>query len=97
MPTYLTLANFTDQGIRHIRDSPKRAEAFRNMCEKLGARVKDIYRTMGRYDIAAIVEAQDDVTMNAILYSVGSLGNVRTETLRAFTEQETNQAITKMA
>ena len=96
MPTYITLAHFTDQGIRNIKDSPKREEAFRNLCEKLGARVKDAYRTMGRYDVVAIVEAPDDVTMNAILNSVSSLGNVRTETLRAFSRQETEQALAKM-
>jgi uncharacterized protein with GYD domain len=97
MPTYIILAQFTDQGIRNIKDSPKREEAFRKLCEKVGAQVKDAYRTMGRYDIAAIVDAPDDVTMNAILYSVGSLGNVRTETLRAFTRQETEAALAKMA
>ncbi len=97
MPTYVTLANFTDQGIRNIKESPKRAEAFRGLCEKLGAKAKDIYWTMGRYDVVAIVEAPDDVTMEAVLYSVGSLGNVRTETLRALTAQETSQALAKLA
>ncbi len=97
MPTYVTLANFTDQGIRNIKESPKRAEAFRGLCEKLGAKAKDIYWTMGRYDVVAIVEAPDDVTMEAVLYSAGSLGNVRTETLRAFTAQETNQALARLA
>ncbi len=97
MPTYVMLAKFTDQGIRNIKDSPKRAEAFRNMCDKVGARAKDIYWTMGRYDIVVIVEAPDEVTMEAILYSVGTLGNVRTETLRAFTAQETTQALQKLA
>lgn len=52
---------------------------------------------MGRYDVVAIVAAPDDVTMNAILYSMGSLGNVRTETLRAFTRQETDQALAQIA
>ena len=89
MATYIILAKFTDQGARNIKDSPKREDAFRKLCEKLGAKVKDAYRTMGRYDVAAIVDAPDDVTMNAILYSLGALGNVRTETLRAFTRQET--------
>ncbi len=97
MATYVMLAKFTDQGMRNIKDSPKRAEAFRNMCDKVGARAKDIYWTMGRYDIVVIVEAPDEVTMEAILYSVGSLGNVRTETLRAFTAQETTQALAKLA
>ena len=97
MPTYISLLKFTDQGIRSIKDSPKRAEAFRSLCEKLGGRVKDLYWTMGRYDIVTIVEAPDDGTINAILYSVASLGNARTETLKASTAQEMNQAIARMA
>ncbi|PYO04122.1 MAG: GYD family protein [Candidatus Rokuibacteriota bacterium] len=97
MPTYIILGNFTDQGIRNIKDSPKRENAFRNLCEKAGAHVKDTYRTMGRYDLAAIVDAPDDVTLNAIVYSLGSLGNVRTETLRAFTRQETEATLAKIA
>jgi uncharacterized protein with GYD domain len=97
MPTYVTLVKFTDQGIRNIKESPKRAEAFRGLCDKMGAKVKDLYWTMGRYDIVVIVEAPDEVTMEAILYSVGSLGNVRTETLRAFTAQEASQALAKLA
>ncbi len=97
MPTYISLVKYTDQGIRSVKDSPKRAEAFRALCEKLGGRVKDLYWTMGRYDIVATVEAPDDVTINAILYSIASLGNVRTETLRASTAQEMNQVIAKMA
>ena len=97
MPTYVTLAKWTDQGIRNVKDSPKREDAFRKLCEKMGAKVKDAYRTMGRYDVAAIVDAPDDVTINAVLYSVGSLGNIRTETLRAFTRQETDAALAKIA
>ncbi len=62
----------------------------------MGAQVKDAYRTMGRYDVAAIVDAPDDVAITSILYSVGSLGNVRTETLRAFSRQETEAALTMM-
>jgi uncharacterized protein with GYD domain len=97
MPTYIILGHFTDQGIHGIKDSPKREEAFRKLCEKVGAKVKEAYRTMGRYDVAAILDAPDDVTMNAVVYSLGSLGNVRTETLRAFTRQETDAALAKMA
>ncbi len=54
MPTYIILGNFTDQGIRNIKDSPKRENAFRNLCEKAGAHVKDTYRTMGRYDLGPL-------------------------------------------
>ena len=93
MPTYVVLAHFTDQGIRNIKESPKREEAFREMCEKLGARVKDAYRTMGRYDVVATIDAPNDGVMTTIAYSLGSRGNIRTETLRAFTRQETDQAL----
>jgi uncharacterized protein with GYD domain len=96
MPTYIVLGNFTDQGIRGVKDSPKREDTFRNLCAKVGAQVKDVYRTMGRYDVAAIIECPDDVTMSAIAYSLGSAGNVRTETLRAFSRQETDTALAKM-
>jgi len=97
MPTYIILANYTDQGIRNVKDSPKREDAFRKLCEKMGAKVKDAYRTLGRYDVTAIVDAPDDVAINALVYSLGALGNVRTETLRAFTRQETEAALAKMA
>jgi uncharacterized protein with GYD domain len=97
MPTYIVLGNFTDQGMRNVKDSTKREDAFRKLCEKLGAQVKDVYRTMGRYDVAAVINVSDDVTMSAIAYSLGSAGNIRTETLRAFTRQETDAALAKMA
>ncbi|HEY7517206.1 MAG TPA: GYD domain-containing protein [Methylomirabilota bacterium] len=96
MPTYLVLGSFTDQGIRSVRDSLKREDAFRKQCEKVGAQVRDVYRTMGRYDMAAVLEAPDDIVLSALIYSIGALGNVRTETLRAFTRQETEQAVAKM-
>jgi uncharacterized protein with GYD domain len=97
MATYIMLANFTDQGIRGVKETPKRAEAFAQLCEKVGVKLKETYRTMGHYDVVAIVDAPDDVTMSALLYGVGSLGNIRTETLRAFTLQETKAALAKMA
>ena len=97
MPSYVMLAKFTDQGIRNIKESPKRQEAFRKLCEKAGVKLKDVYRTMGRYDVVALLEAPDDVTLSGALYSLGALGNLHTETLRAFTREETDQAIAKMA
>jgi uncharacterized protein with GYD domain len=93
----MILGKFTEQGARNIKESPKRQEAFRQLCEKQNARVKEVYRTMGRYDLAAIVEAPDDVAMSSILYTLASLGNVRTETLRAFTSQETEAALAQVA
>ena len=62
MPTYIVLGNFTDQGIRSVRDSLKREDAFRKQCEKVGARVTDVYRTMGRYDLAAVQAMQNKTT-----------------------------------
>ena len=96
MPTYIVLGSFTEQGIRSVRDSLKREDAFRKQCEKVHAQVKEVYRTMGRYDLAAIVDAPDDVTMTSLVYSTSALGNIRTETLRAFTRQETEETIAKM-
>jgi uncharacterized protein with GYD domain len=84
MPTYVMLASFTEQGIRNIKDSPKRADAFKNTAKKAGATVKEVFWTLGQYDVVAIVEAPDDVTMTALGLATGKLGNVRTQTLRAF-------------
>ncbi len=97
MSMYVVLGNWTDQGIRNIRESPKREDALRKLCEKVGGRVKDLYRTMGRFDFVAIVEAPDAVTVSAFLLSLGAGGNSRTETLRALTRQEAEQAIARMA
>ncbi len=88
MATYLVLGHFTDQGIRNFKDTTKRAEAVRGMAGKLGATVKELYWTMGEYDIATIIEAPDDERATAFALSVGALGNVRTQTLRAFTADE---------
>ncbi len=88
MATYLVLGHFTDQGIRNFEETTKRAEAVRGMAGKLGATVKELYWTMGEYDIATIVEAPDDERATAFALSVGALGNVRTQTLRAFTADE---------
>ena len=97
MPTFMILGKYTEQGARNIKDTRKREEAFRQACEKQNARVKDVYRTMGRYDLAAIIDAPDEVTMTALLYSLAAQGNVRTETLRAFTSQETEAALGRVA
>jgi uncharacterized protein with GYD domain len=63
MPTYIVLGHFTDQGIRAVRDSIKREDALSKQCDKVGAQVKDVYRTMGRYDLVATIEAPNDVTV----------------------------------
>ena len=96
MATYVVPGNWTDQGIRNIRESPRREDAVRTLCEKVGGRVKDLYRTMGRYDLVAIVDAPDEIAVSAFLFSLGSSGNSRTETMRALTRQEAEQAIARM-
>ena len=90
------LAHFSDQGIRGIKDSPKRADAFKALAKKAGANVKELYWTLGRYDVVAIVEAPDVETITAIGLSTGKLGNVRTETLRAFDKPEMDSILKKV-
>ena len=97
MPTYVMLLSFTDQGIRNIQDSPKRSEAFKSTAKKAGATVKEVFWTLGQYDIVAIVEAPDDVTMTALGLATGKLGNVRTQTLRAFSAADMKNVLGKVS
>jgi uncharacterized protein with GYD domain len=96
MATYLMLAQFTDLGIRNVKDTTKRAEAFKTMAVKVGATVRVLYWTLGQYDLASIVDAPDDAAMNTLLISVGALGNIRTQTLRAFSADEMDQILAKV-
>jgi uncharacterized protein with GYD domain len=84
MATFIVLSHFTDQGIRDVKDSPKRAAAFKAAAKKAGVTVKAFYWTLGKYDMISILEAPDIETITALGLSVGKLGNVRTETLPAF-------------
>ena len=97
MATYVTLMKFTDQGIRTVKDSPKRAEAFRSTAKKAGCAVKEMLWTIGKYDVVVITEAPDDATATALLLSIGKLGNVNTQTLRAFTAAEMEKILEKVA
>ena len=96
MPTYITLANFTHQGIANVKDTTKRAEAFKNLAKQLGCTVKEIYWTQGQYDTVLILDAPDDATATALAMSVGRLGNIRTNTLRAFTAAELARILDKV-
>jgi uncharacterized protein with GYD domain len=95
MATFISLANFTEQGIRNVKDSPDRYETFRTMAEKVGVKVKGFYYTMGRYDMVLISEGSDEAAMTALL-KLGSLGNVRTVTLRSFSVEEMRKMIGKL-
>jgi len=96
MANYVILGNFTDQGIRGIKDTTKRAKAFRDLTTGMGGSIKDIYWTLGSYDIVLTMEAPDDETVAAILMKVGSLGNLKSQTLRAFDEVEINSLISRL-
>jgi len=91
------LAHFTDQGIRNIKDTTKRADAFKELAKSLGVTVKDLYWTLGQYDIAAIMDAPDDAVVTALGLSLGKSGNVRTQTLRAFSGSDMNAILGKVA
>jgi uncharacterized protein with GYD domain len=97
MATYIMLAHFTDQGIRNIKDTTKRADAFKELAKSLGVTVKDLYWTLGQYDIAAIMDAPDDAVVTALGLSLGKSGNVRTQTLRAFSGSDMNAILGKVA
>lgn len=97
MATYVMLMSFTEQSIKNVKDGPKRADAFKQSAKKLGATVKELYWTLGQFDTVTIVEAPDDATMTALGLSLGTLGNVRTQTLRAFSEAKIKTIIGKMA
>ena len=96
MATFITLANFTDQGIKGVKDSPKRAEAFKAMAAKAGMSVKSVYWTLGHYDLVVVAEAPDAATATSLNLAVAALGNVRTETLTAFSAEEFGRILGKM-
>ena len=96
MPTYIVLNTFTDQGIRNIKDTTKRADAVREAARKMGLETKSLYWTVGKYDVVATFEAPDDASMTALALSLGSAGNVRTHTLRAFTKEEVTGILAKL-
>jgi uncharacterized protein with GYD domain len=96
MATFISLVNFTDQGIRNVKDSPQRYEAFRATADKVGVDVKGIYYTVGQYDIVLLLEGTDEAVMTALL-KTGSLGNVRSTTLRAFPLEDAKKIFAKLA
>ena len=96
MPTYLLLVRWTSQGLQKIKESPSRLEAGKKAFEAAGIKLKDFYMVMGRYDQVSIAEAPDDATMAKALLSLASQGNLQTETLRAFTEDEYKKIISEL-
>lgn len=97
MPTYIILANFTDQGIRNVKDTTKRADAVKEAAKKFGVNMKEIVWTMGQYDMVVTLEAPDDATVSAYALLVGSAGNIRGQTMRAYSRDEMNAILTRIA
>src|SRR5918998_1670351 len=93
---YIMLIRWTDQGIRNFKDTTKRADAAKREAERIGGRFT-IYWTFGEYDAVCILEAPNDEAAMEFGLKVGSLGNVRTTTLRAFTEEEIARAVNKLS
>lgn len=96
MAHYVMLLKFTDQGIRNVKDSTKRAAAAADMAGKMGVKVTSTYWTMGRYDLVLLADASDDETVAAVSIKLGSLGNVSIETSRAFTASEMDGILKKV-
>ena len=95
MATFVSLVSFTDQGIRNVKDSPARFDGSRAAAEKLGVTVKSVYWTVGSCDIVVTVDGPED-KVTALLLKVGSLGNVRSQTLRAYGEDEFKRMLAAM-
>ena len=96
MATFIALGNFTDQGIRNVKDTVKRADMVTEAAQKAGVTMKDIMWTLGSYDMVVTFEASDDAAMTAFALAVGASGNVRTQTLRAFNRSEMAAILAKM-
>ena len=96
MATYIVLTSFTEQGVKNAKETVKRSEAFKEMAKKCGATVRDLYWTLGQYDIVSIVDTNDDESITALGLSVAGRGNVRTQTMRAFSAAEMEKVLEKM-
>lgn len=95
MKTYVSLINWTEQGIKDFRDTTERAEAFSKSVQNAGGRVREIIWTVGEYDLVCVADFPDEETGVAALLKVGSLGNIRSNTLRAFDADEMADIISR--
>ena len=93
MPLYVTLVNWTDQGIKTFRDSVRRAEDYQGLVEKHGGQLRQLVWTLGQYDIVAVTDFPDDETATAVALQTGALGNIRTTTMKAFDAEQMNAII----
>ncbi len=93
MPTYISLINYTEQGIRDIKDAPKRVTAAKKLLASMGGKMRGYYLTLGSYDIVTVAEAPDDETAAKFVLTIAAAGNVRTTTLKAFPEADFRKII----
>jgi uncharacterized protein with GYD domain len=96
VPTYITLIRYTQQGMERMKDSPTRLEAAKQSVRAMGGELKAFYLVMGQYDAVVISEAPDDETATRFALATGARGYVRTETLRAYTEEEYRKIIASL-
>jgi uncharacterized protein with GYD domain len=96
MPSYVCLIQFKDQGIHNIQDTVKRGDAAMAEAKKMGMKIVEEYWTMGAYDGVVIIEAPHDETMSAFILKMGSLGNIKGQTLRAFRRSEMEAILAKI-
>ena len=97
MATYIALLQFTDQGVRNVKDTTKRAASASDVAAKMGVKFTDLFWTLGQHDLAIVAEAPDDETMTAVMLKLASLGNVKTQTMRAFRSKEMEAILKKAA
>ena len=96
MPTYISLVNYTQKGIENVKESPQRLDAAKKAFKEMGAELKEFYLVMGRYDMILVSEAPNDETVAKAALALGSLGNVRTESFRAFKEDEYRKIVSTL-
>ena len=96
MLSYIVLASFTDQGVRNIKETTKRADAAKEVAGRFGVKMKEIYWTQGQYDLVTLCEGEDEAAMAAFGLALSSAGNIRFQTLRAFTRDEMNGILSKL-
>jgi uncharacterized protein with GYD domain len=93
MPNYIMLSNWTDAGIRHVKDSPDRLEAARQLCRQHGAEITAFYMTIGAYDMVVIIDAPNDEAFASLAISIAKGGNIRSATLKALDEDQYRKVI----
>ena len=96
MPTYVTLMTWTEQGVRDVNATVDRSEHARQAIQQMGGRMSTIYWTQGSYDLVAVTDFPDEETATAFMLSIGKLGNLRSETLRAFSAEEMRRILEKV-